>query len=228
MRPTILILSLFLFTTLCAFCFWIFIVGQTRVDNYTKIRSKEILSQADQAEQVGTIIVGDSITQLSGLTEMCGQSVLNAGVGGARVHQVIDLLVYALRRVKTDRVLIAIGVNDTGGSNPTNIESFKNSYRKLVSIAAATGAPVTVATIAPTGNAFQAVNRNFDRELIKRFNDEIRKIGVEFNTSIAEIYKDLAGKDGFLSPDFTVDGVHLTEAGYQPWIRALKNSACGS
>ena len=120
------------------------------------------------------------------------------------------------------------GINDAGLNYPTDIKSFRDTYRTLVSLAAATGAEVTVATIAPIGSGFQFGDGHFDAALIKRFNDEIRQVAIEFHANVAEIDKDLAGKDGFLSRDFTADGIHLTKTGYQPWTRALKKSACGS
>lgn len=228
MRIAILIISLVIFISSCAFGVGYFFRRQTNVDEHSPIRSVAILSQADQAEYVGAIIVGDSITELSYLPEICGRSVLNAGIGGAKAHEVIDLLREALRRVKTDRILIAIGVNDASKAYPTDIKSFGDKYRELVSVAAATGAQVVVATIAPISNDLPLGNRTFDAELIKHFNDKIRNIAIEFHAGVADIYKELAGSDGFLPDDFTADGVHLTKTGYQPWIRALKHSACNS
>ncbi|MGA2637208.1 SGNH/GDSL hydrolase family protein [Methylocella sp.] len=228
MRMILLTLSLVLVATSSAFGLGYFYRRQSIVYAHSPIRSIAILSQADQAEQVGAIIVGDSITELSYLPEMCGRRVLNAGVGGAKAHEVIELLRDVLRRVKTDRVVIAIGVNDAGKSYATDIKSFGDSYRELVGIAAAAGAQVIVATIAPVGHDLPEGTGIFDTELIKNFNAEIRNIAIEHHAGVAEVYKDLAAKDGFLPHDFTVDGVHLTKIGYQPWLHALEYSACGS
>jgi lysophospholipase L1-like esterase len=100
------------------------------------------------------------------------------------------------------------------------------TYRALISAAAATGAEVTVATIAPVGNGFAFGDNVFDPALIKRFNVEIRKIAMELHANVAEIDRALAGEDGFLPHDFTMDGVHLTRTGYQPWKRTLEKSTC--
>ncbi len=228
MRMILLTLPLVLVATSSAFGLAYFYNRPSIVYAHSPIRSAAILSQADQAEQVGAVVLGDSITELSYLPQMCGGSVLNAGVGGAKAHEVIELLRDVLQRVKTDRVVIAIGVNDAGKSYATSLSSFGDAYRQLVSIAAAAGAKVTVATIAPVGRDLPEGTGVFDEELIKNFNAEIRKIATEYHAEVAEVYNDLAGKDGFLPHDFTADGVHLTKAGYQPWVHALEYSACRS
>lgn len=184
----------------------------------SQVRERAILSQAAQSK-FQTIVIGDGIVELAYLPSLCGKSTLNAGVGGARVGDLSGLLQKALRVQQPTRVIILAGVNDATKKSPTSVAAFSHDLDRLIEIAAASGAEVDVATIAPV-RTDMPIGAVFDPVLISRFNAVIAS-----KAAVIPMNADLT-RPGALPTGWTDDGVHLTPAGYAVWTSALEGR-CG-
>ena len=180
--------------------------------NYIAQRQYVLASQARGVEPGRVLIIGDSIAERSPLTSFCGQPIFNAGVSSIRVEEVINHAQKMRSMTKPAVVVFSIGVNDamTGLATPNTL--WEKHYRQLVSSAAC--ARTILMEIMPTG-------KNAEGEF-PRDNADIR----EKNKIITRIAQDTASMviEAPATID-TLDGVHLTPAGYRTWMAGM-NDAC--
>jgi lysophospholipase L1-like esterase len=195
---------------------------------HDSIRTIAVTSQADQATEIEILIAGDSIVEFAYLPELCGEKVFNVGMGGAGVIQTQTLLGKVLPRIKVKQIIIAVGINDSAGGQWPNVAGFGQAYRALIQSAVASGAAVTIATIAPIAENIPLDSRYFNIDEIRRTNDEIRRIAHETGRTLIDFDAAMAGPNGFLPPGFTTDGVHLTMAGYRIWGDTIGKAVCPS
>ncbi|MFX7086582.1 SGNH/GDSL hydrolase family protein, partial [Acinetobacter baumannii] len=78
------------------------------------------------------VFLGDSITEAAVLPRaICGHLVVNAGIGGAAIGDLVTIVPSLLHGVSPVLVVIAIGTNDAYAT-PGREEEFSASYIKLL------------------------------------------------------------------------------------------------
>lgn len=196
--------------------------SRPRARSYYDTRRVVILSHARQAADP-VIMLGDSIVDMADLPALCGATVLNAGVSGARTAAVEALSrdVFDIRRPKL--VIVAVGLNDAHRNARTSDADFLATYRAIVARARMTGAAVRATTIPPVGPVGLGRAGEFDRGRIATFNALIRKVGVP----VIDINSALADPNGIEPPALTDDGVHPNARGYGIWKRVMAQ-ACAT
>jgi len=182
-------------------------------------RSKAILSQAKQRDWK-VVVLGDSMTELAMLNDVCGEQALNAGISGAQAAQLIALAHDLSDVVKPEEFVIAVGTNDSRYGDPTKAIDFERNYRELIVAARKSGARVTLLDIPPAGKFDKA--SKFNPDLIAEHNRQIRSFGLP----VGPAWQGMAGTDGRMPNEFTDDGVHPNAAGYKPWLGAMQSVAC--
>lgn len=163
------------------------------------------------------MIIGDSVVDMADLPELCGRTVLNAGVAGARVDAV-ERLTHELLTIRHPRlVIVAVGLNDAHREVRTSDAEFIAAYRVIVARARMSGAEVRVSTIPPVGPDTLGRAAEFDRGRIAVLNTLIRQVGVP----VIDVNAALADNRGVESPALTDDGVHPNARGYGIWKRVM-------
>lgn len=193
--------------------------------NHAKVRAEAILSQAQQRKQVDWIIIGDSLVELADFQTLCDGTVLNAGVGGATLRDIPPLLNGILDAAQTQNVVIAVGVNNATRANPTAIADFERQYLELIKSLTQREIHVSISTISPVAHDLPNGDRNFDVRQIASINKEVRDISERTGARLVD-FSSLAGPDGFLPANLTVDGVHLRAEGYALWRETINRSIC--
>ena len=184
--------------------------------SYYDTRRLVILSHArQQADPV--MILGDSIVDMVELPSLCGKTVLNAGVSGARTAAVEQLSRELLAIRHPQLVIVAVGLNDAHRDAKTSDAEFIDKYRAIVARARMTGADVRVTTIPPVGPSAVGRAGEFDRARIVALNALIRRIGVP----VIDVNDALADDDGVEPAAFTDDGVHPNARGYGVWKQVM-------
>lgn len=192
---------------------------QTAETAHLGSRSKAIISQAKQRDWK-VVVLGDSMTELAMLNDVCGEQALNAGVSGAQVRQLIGLARDLSEVVRPDEFVIAVGTNDSRYRDPTSEADFNRSFHELIVAARATGARVSLLDIPPVGKFDKAAL--FDADLVAIHNRHIHSVGLP----VGHVWRAMAGPDGMLPTPMTDDGVHPNARGYQPWHAELEHVAC--
>jgi lysophospholipase L1-like esterase len=78
---------------------------------------------------------------------------------------------------------------------------------------------VHVQSLLPTSKGF--ADRN---ESVQDFNRRIKKMAGEHGYDFMDLHALFADEKGELKPDFTEDGLHLTDAGYQVWRAEIEKT----
>lgn len=166
-----------------------------------------------------TLFIGDSITQ--GLaTSAIANPAVNYGIGSDTTLGVLNRIRKYESLNRADAVVLAIGVNDLGRRSD---EIIVTNYKKILD-SIPEKIPVVVSAILPVDERVQRVNSENKR--ISRVNKLLRDLSLEYeNVTFSDAGSSLRDSDNNLKSDFHVgDGVHLSSAGYQVWIRELRRA----
>jgi len=185
-------------------------------DHYT-VRKEAILAEVRQNRSYDYAIIGDSITEFANVPSLCGKSVLNAGIGGARISDAAGLMAALSPILRANTIILAVGSNDAITTQKRS-DTIRADFERLVRLAKETGAMVFAATVGPV-DITKPAGVAYDPGLINVINAQIRA-STDRNRLI-----DL---NADLKVDDTMDGVHLTEAGVQRWRSAIEAAVCPS
>jgi hypothetical protein len=170
------------------------------------------------------ILLGDSITEASTPPrEICGHKMVNAGLNAASTASDLGTwLINALNGRRASAIVVSLGTNDA--LQATSAEVFEANYAALLAqLAKATD---HLAVLAIPGIDVQGrVTAEMQAEAMGRIDD--------FNAALPA----LAAKGGAsfialppMQTPHTIDGVHLSAAGYSAWDDAILNGVsviCG-
>jgi len=175
--------------------------------------------QAHLARATSPIVVlGDSITEAATFPEaICNHPVVNAGIGGAGVDQLLAVAPSLLQGKAPALVVVAIGTNDAHASEGRE-ERFSASYARLLRSLAGVSPRIAVANIPPvTPGAPLTLAVHLDSGLIDRFNQALPNLADMAGASFIDVHKALTAN----GQPAMLDGVHLAPGAYDLWDTAM-------
>lgn len=155
--------------------------------------------------------------------EFAEKSVVNLGVGGDRIRNLIDRF-GLIKTVTPNKVFLAIGGNDVLSGN-YKFEKFSNEYTELLQMFKDINVDVVVHNVVGLTTA----NSNFKASDVEKLNNElaeankiIKQKAEEFSFEFLDIAS-LMNKEGTneMNPDYSADGAHFNQKGYEVWFSAL-------
>jgi hypothetical protein len=192
------------------------------VIGHAYVRELAILSQAEEIDHPVMLMLGDSITELAYLPSICSGAIFNTGVGGATLANTLNFAPRILKLIKPSKIIIAIGTNDAQTAVATPLGIFASQFGALIEEVRANGTELYVSTIPPIAMEGQRV---VDPTRILKLNQIIRNLAKVTGAHVIDFFGGMQPVDGFLPSALTIDGIHLTPAGYNRWLRTL-SSAC--
>ncbi len=190
-----------------------------------------------------TVFIGDSVTdcgrleeppfgdgyvfKIANSTRLSGE-IINVGTSG---HRLVDLE----NRWNTDvlahqptLVSVAIGINDTwrryDDNDPTSVEAFEDSYRRVLAATKAQGNPELV-LCEPFLLAVRDEMNTWREDLDPKI-AVVHKLATEFNAKLVPFdqrFNDLAGEMSM--SELAEDGIHPSKLGHQImadlWLRTV-------
>ncbi|MFG1339779.1 SGNH/GDSL hydrolase family protein [Xanthobacter autotrophicus] len=159
------------------------------------------------------LAIGDSITFQAAPSHLCGAKVVNAGIPG---DQIDDLLARApmFSRLATPRqVVVAIGVNDARTGH-MDIATWTAKYRTLLGYFPQSG--LVLVEINPVDLSHPGYLPVHDRDFIASQNAAIRALARETGARVVTAPA--------ISP--TMDGLHPDKTGVALWQERLAGVAC--
>ena len=173
------------------------------------------------------IMLGDSITDGGEWEQLLkGYNVANYGIPGDTTDGILCRL-QEIYMANPQKVFIMVGTNDIyfSGSNINDsytIMTIFNNYQEIVNSLSEDGIEVIVQS---TLNVLDE-NTGRNNNDINTLNNLLHKFCMEKNITFLDVNSVLA-KDGVLQKQFTRDGVHINEKGYEKWktliIKELEN-----
>jgi lysophospholipase L1-like esterase len=168
------------------------------------------------------ILLGDSITEGFNVSKYFpDRHVLNRGIGADVVGNALPESDKRgiLRRMDESifdcspaEVFLLIGINDLGmGHKPETMEA---GYRKILEEVKTRTPDVRlyVQSVLPTRGNFAKHNAH-----VIDLNKRLQKLAKEFGDDYIDLHSKMADDKGELKDEFTADGLHLKDPGYQLW-----------
>ena len=156
--------------------------------------------------EVEVAFLGDSLTDGCDINKYYPEFLaLNRGIGGDRTYDVIARLDYSIYDIEPQVVVLLIGGNnlDTMFDDYEDIlKGFKDNIPNT---------KVVLVSLTPLGEKYQSKNN-----LVKENNKIIETYASKYGYEYVNVFDDLYSKEiDAIYPEYTVDGAHLTDAGYQ-------------
>lgn len=167
-----------------------------------------------------TVLLGNSITFWGDWAERLGNKIKNQGIPGDNTYGVLDRIQEVVQN-KPSRVLILIGINDLAASIPDSIILL--NYARIID-RIHTGSPATkiyFQTLLPTNASFRASVNHKEKNVLK-INAALKVMANDKKIGFIDLYSHFTDSSGALAKDYTWDGVHLNQRGYDQWVRILK------
>lgn len=187
------------------------------------IRTKQVVAQ-------NIVFLGDSLTEIYNLDHFYGKNanVVNSGVSGHTTADILDNMKERVYRYNPSKVILLIGTNDieTGKSDKEILKNIKkivyliNKKRPL--------SDIYIESLYPVNNTENEVinhtmvgSRTNNR--IIELNKKIKCFCNNSNLVYINMYDELLDDDGNLKMDYTKDGLHLNEKGFEIVTEKIKN-----
>lgn len=181
------------------------------VEGQKRMRNSQLELLTPPAESV--VFLGDSITDMGMWHEWFPELVVaNRGVSGERSDELLARLDLAFNEPAA--AVILIGTNDlsSGVAEDTivrNVDATLAWIRERHP-----GLPIVLQSVMPRaaryGGAVRSLNTRYERLATQR--------GARY----LDLWPALAGEDGEIRPEYSLDRLHLTGAGYEAWVRLLR------
>lgn len=167
------------------------------------------------------VFLGDSITEQYTLDKYYSDMpVVNSGIGGNMTKHILNDMNERVYKYNPSKVFLLIGTNDIefGDSNDlaiSNIEKIIQGIRKN-----RPNSKIYLESIYPVnGTEDKKIDKNMvgirTNEIIKDINLKLKKICTKEKCTYIDLYSELIDENGDLKLEYTREGLHLSEKGYE-------------
>lgn len=171
------------------------------------------------------VMLGNSITEGGGnwSSKLNNKHIRNRGIVGDRVRGVYERL-DEITKGKPKKIFLMIGINDVGHQQPTDF--IVNEIAKVIEKIKADSPKTTVylQSILPINESFGLYTRlNGKADQVPKINAKLKTMAKSMNITYIDLFPHFViPNSNTLRPNFTGDGVHISEEGYQIWRKILK------
>ncbi len=168
------------------------------------------------------LFLGDSITDYYDLDKYYeGLPVVNSGISGNTTEDILDDMQTRVYNYNPSKVFLLIGTNDL--QKGKDIDEIVNNIKKIVNNIEdnRSGAQIYIESIYPV-NEEKAGAESRKNEDINKINKKLEDYCRENNITYINTHDILADEDGTLQKEYSKDGLHLTEKGYEVITKEIK------
>lgn len=169
-------------------------------------------------ENAKIVLLGDSITEgfNTGLY-LPGYKISNRGMYGENSRGLLAEITRIMHEENPDIAWVLIGTNDfaSGFSEFEMIANITGIIRAMKGFLSAEH--IFLTSILPTRDI-----ENRPNESIERINARLQAICASELVQYYDLHTVFMHTDGGLHPDFTTDGLHLSDKGYKAWSSSLE------
>lgn len=179
---------------------------------------RETLFESSPVTLADTVFVGDSITARGEWQEFFpDEVVLNRGIDSDVTEGVYNRLDTIIEK-HPSRIFLMIGINDIRQNIDRDVTlSF---YEKILDRLQneLPDCSVYVQSVLPVNHS-----TGIDNKEVQSLNASIKALADERSMPYIDLYSLLADSDNDLPKEYSIDGVHMTGAGYEIWIGELND-----
>jgi lysophospholipase L1-like esterase len=148
--------------------------------------------------------------------------VRNRGISGDITFGVLERL-DEVTEGKPSKVFILIGINDISRNIPDSliICNYQEIIQRIKKESPST--KIYFHTLMPVNNEFTQFKNHYNKdEHILYVNEQLKKLGAKEKITVIDLYPHFLNADKKLDKKYTIDGLHLTAAGYKVWASILQ------
>ena len=179
---------------------------------------RESMFEMSPVKKADIIFVGDSITARAEWQEYYpDRIVLNRGIDSDVTEGVYNRLDTIIEK-KPSELYLMIGINDIRQGIDRAVTL--NFYAKILDrlTAELPDCTIYVQSVLPVNSS-----TGIDNKDVAALNTSIQALAGERSLTYIDVYSGLIDEIGDLPSEYSIDGVHMTGAGYQIWLDTLKN-----
>jgi lysophospholipase L1-like esterase len=169
------------------------------------------------------VFLGNSITANTDWAELLDlPQAKNRGISGDITYGVLERLSDIIAG-KPAKVFVLIGINDVSRNIPDSL--IIANHKKIISRikAGSPGTKIYFYTLLPVNSSFNKFPNHYNKDQhILAINEAIRSYAKVFKITIIDLYPNFLDEQNHLRAEYTLDGLHLTAAGYKVWANLLK------
>lgn len=192
---------------------------QSKGEEYAAYYKSCLEAYAALEGPVDVVMLGDSLTYRGDWSDLSGElRIENLGINQdtipglqVRLDQAADLRPHTL--------FLLIGINDLGARmRPEVYRDYAALLDKLIE--AMPDTKIYVESILPVRDDMRAI---MDNSVIREVNVQLRQLAYERGLPYIDVFPSLLDPaDGRLYQEYQLDGLHLTDEGYQMWKTVLR------
>jgi lysophospholipase L1-like esterase len=169
------------------------------------------------------VFLGNSITANTDWAELLDlPQAKNRGISGDITYGVLERLSDIIAG-KPAKVFVLIGINDVSRNIPDSL--IIANHKKIISRikAGSPGTKIYFYTLLPVNSSFNKFPNHYNKDQhILAINEAIRSYAKAFKITVIDLYPGFLDEQNHLRAEYTLDGLHLTAAGYKVWANLLK------
>jgi len=179
-----------------------------------------------EKETTGKVLfLGNSITEGGDFKKLVGDTtIINRGIGGDITFGILNRL-DEVTRFKPSKIFVLIGINDLSKHIPENI-ILQNMFAIVNLIHAQSPKTVVfVQSILPVNPTVKDFPKGYDvNESVTLINAQLSNMQKRVKYTFIDLHRSFTDVEGLMDIKYTSDGLHLNPAGYQRWIKILKEA----
>lgn len=171
------------------------------------------------------LFVGDSITDrydLEKYYDYDNKIIINSGVGGYRTTNIINRFRNLIEQYNPSKLFLMIGTNDLGAG--MDKDDIIENIKKIISMIKEknSNTKIYLETIYPVNSDKRKQDKERNNKTISDINKELKKYCESSNIEFIDIYSYLVDDNDKLKDEYTEDGLHLNDFGYDVVTSILK------
>lgn len=192
----------------------------SRLNIQNSIRTVEVINDKEEV-----LFVGDSITDGYDLKKYYNYEnkiIINSGVGGYRTINIINRFRNLVDQYNPNKLFLMIGTNDIGAG--MSKDEIVNNIKKIIFMIREKDPNIKIylETIYPINKDKRKEDKRRNNKFISEINKELKKYCESNDVEFIDIYSYLVDENDTLKSEYTEDGLHLNDLGYEMVTSILK------
>ncbi len=180
---------------------------------------EKVVIQTKKVKQISpnNVFLGDSLTDYFDLdAAFADYSVVNSGIAGNTTENVLADLTHRVSIFNPSQVFVWLGTNDLrdGKTPEQTLESLQTIIDQIQTERSM--AKITLISLIPINSQVDPYTVGLrSNDQIQKVNQGLRETAKKEKLDYIDLYSSLKDDQGNLKAEYTVDGLHLSDAGYQ-------------
>ena len=183
--------------------------------NWSLVAWERCIAKLDYDADI--VFFGDSIVSGSDFQKAFPeQSIIELGLPGDSLAGMLKRT-EMIRSVRPEKIFLMGGINSIINGSDKTLSQYRDLLQKIKGDNME--AELYVMSILPiSADREKTIVTN---EQIKMFNNELQEMAIQMDVRYVDLFS-LYEKEGYMNPNLTKDGVHLTEEAYEVWEEAIR------